>query len=397
MKLMQDLPLNNQRVLVRVDFNVPLSNDPAHPIADLTRIRAALPTIQYLLREKCAVILMSHLKDPDGWNPSCSLAPCADALSTLLERPVKMASDCIGKDVQQAAEALQPGEILLLENLRFHPAETHPDTDPSFAKQLAALAPFYVNDAFGTAHRAHSSTTTITSYFPNHAGAGLLFQKEVNALSKLFQHPKHPFFAIIGGAKISSKIKTIEALLPHIDALFIGGAMAFTFLKAQGMSVGNSLCEEDHLDTAHTIMDQCLEKNTPLYLPRDFIAVDIPDETGKCQFVSAAKGIPDGWQGVDIGPNTIIAWQRELQAACTVFWNGPLGMAEIVYFAQGTRRIARTLSHLDAVTVIGGGDSASAIAQANLEKDFTHVSTGGGATLKFIEQGTLPAIKALAK
>ncbi len=393
---MQNLPLKNQKVLVRVDFNVPLSNDPTHPIADLTRIQAALPTIQYLLKEGCSIILMSHLGSPDNWDPELSLFPCAKALEMLLERPVQMAPNCIGVEVKQAAAALQSGEILLLENLRFHPAEQQPATDPSFAKQLSELASFYINDAFGAAHRAHSSTTTIVPYFSGKAGAGLLMQKEVNALSQLLTCPKRPFFALLGGAKISSKIGAIEALIPKVDALFIGGAMAFTFLKAQGMPVGNSLYEEDQIFTALKIIETCKTKKIPLHLPRDFIAVDVPNENGNCQFVSATKGIPDGWLGVDVGPHTIIAWQRELQAAKTVFWNGPLGQFEVVYFAQGTRRIARTIASLQATTIVGGGDSVAAVVQANLQNDFSHLSTGGGASLKFLEKGTLPAIEALS-
>lgn len=394
---MQELGPRQEKVLVRVDFNVPITQGADPTITDLTRIKESLPTLQYLLNRECAIILMSHLGKPQyGKDPELSLAPCAKALAELLHTPVKMAPDCIGPEVTAMAEALQPKEILLLENLRFHEAEEDPSLDPGFAKALASLATVYINDAFGSAHRAHSSTTTITQYFPGKAASGYLMQKEIRFLGDLLSHPRPPFFALLGGAKVSSKIGTIQALLPKINALFIGGAMAYTFLKAKGFAIGDSPCEEAHLATAQILIEACEKRGIPLHLPRDVIAVDEVSEAAKCQFISTAKGIPDGWQGVDIGPNTVVHWMRELQRAKTVFWNGPFGIFEIRYFAQGTRRIAEVLSRLDATTVVGGGDSVAAIHQMHLEKHFTHLSTGGGASLEFLEKGTLPGIEALS-
>lgn len=394
---MQELAPRQEKVLVRVDFNVPMTEGPECSITDLTRIKESLPTLQYLLNRDCAIILMSHLGKPrHGREPTLSLAPCAIALSQCLNRAVQMAPDCIGPEVQQMSDALQPGQILLLENLRFHEAEENPSFDPEFAKSLAALATIYIDDAFGSAHRAHSSTTTITQYFPGKAALGYLMQKEIHFLGELLSHPRPPFFALLGGAKVSSKIGAIEALLPKINALFIGGAMAYTFLKAQGFAIGDSPCEEAHLATADHLIQACKKRGIPLHLPRDVIAVDVPNETARCQFIATEKGIPEGWQGVDIGPNTVIYWMRELQRAKTVFWNGPFGIFEIPYFAQGTRRVASVLSKLDATTIVGGGDSVAAIHQMRLEKNFTHLSTGGGASLEFIEKGTLPGIEALS-
>lgn len=391
----QDLDLKGQRVLTRVDFNVPLSPDGA--ISDDTRIQESLPTIRLILEKGGKPILMSHLGRPkNGWDPELSLSPCAKALSQLLGIPVKMANDCVGKETQAMASDLKEGEVLLLENLRFHEAEEHPDSDPNFAKQLASLGDIYVNDAFGTAHRTHSSTATIAQYFPGKSACGLLMQKELSFLGNLLANPKRPFFAIIGGAKISSKIGVLQSLIDKVDGLFIGGAMAFTFLKALGVSIGNSLCEDDQVPTALQLINSCKSKKIPLLLPRDFVAADSISEKAKCQFASATQGIPSGFQGVDIGPNTILQWRAELQKAGTVFWNGPLGVFEISYFATGTQKIAEALAQLKAVTIVGGGDSVAAVKQMHLDKNFTHLSTGGGASLEFLELGRLPGVDALS-
>lgn len=392
----QDLDLNGKRVLMRVDFNVPLNPDGT--ISDLTRITESLPSIKHIINAGGKPILMSHLGRPkDGWDPELSLSPCAKALSDLLHTPVKMAHNCTGPEVEKMASELQQGEVLLLENLRFHAAEEKPDSDPSFAKKLASLGDIYVNDAFGTAHRTHSSTATIAQYFPGKAAAGYLMQKEIAFLGNLLVSPKHPFYAIIGGAKVSSKIGVLKALIGKVDGLFIGGAMAFTFLKAQGISIGNSLFEEDQVQTALELIEACKTKKIPLWLPKDFIVADAISEKANCQFKSAMQGIPSGWQGVDIGPNTILQWRSELQKAGTVFWNGPLGVFEIPYFAIGTRKIAESLANLQATTIVGGGDSVAAITQMHLEKKFTHLSTGGGASLEYLEQGHLHGIDALSE
>lgn len=393
---LQDLNLKGKKVLMRVDFNVPLDKDGL--ISDDTRIRESLPSIQMIIDRGGKVILMSHLGRPkNGWDPQLSLAPCAKRLSELLKIPVQMAGDCIGKQVQDLAENLKDGQVLLLENLRFHTAEENPTQDPNFAKQLAALGDVYVNDAFGTAHRIHSSTATIAQYFPGKAAAGLLMQKEIEFLGSLLLEPKRPFYAIIGGAKVSSKLGVLESLLQKIDGLFIGGAMAYTFLKALHIPIGNSLYEEDQVATAQQLMKTCKEKKIPLFLPKDFVTADSIDKDAKCQFASIANGIPEGFQGVDIGPNTILQWRTELQKAATIFWNGPLGVFEIPYFAMGTKKIAETLSKLQAITIVGGGDSVAAITQMGLKSHFSHLSTGGGASLEFLEQGHLPGIDALTE
>lgn len=391
----QDLDLKGKRVLMRVDFNVPLNADGT--ISDDTRIREALPSIRLILEKGGKAILMSHLGRPkNGRDPKLSLSPCAKDLSRLLDMPVKMASDCVGPQVEAMVAELKDREILLLENLRFYPAEEDPESDPNFAKQLSSLGDIYVNDAFGTAHRAHSSTAIIAQYFPGKSAAGLLMQKEISFLGNLLTHPKRPFYAIIGGAKVSSKIGVLQSLLEKVDALFIGGAMAFTFLKAQGVSIGNSLYEEDQIPTALKLIDACKAKKIPLFLPKDIIAADAISENANCKSCSVIQGIPIGFEGVDIGPNTILEWRAQLQGGATVFWNGPLGVFEISCFATGTRKIAETLAQLNATTIVGGGDSVAAITQMHLGKKFTHLSTGGGASLEFLEQGHLPGIDALS-
>ncbi len=392
----KDLDLKGKTVLIRVDFNVPF--DAQGKISDDTRIQAALPTIQYVLDKGASIILMSHLGRPKGEkNPKFSLKPCAKRLSELLNKEVRMASDCIGDEVEDTASNLQPGELLLLENLRFHPAEERPDVNPQFAKDLAKLADVYINDAFGTAHRTHSSTATIAQYFPNHAAAGLLLQKEISFLGDNLKNPKHPFYAIIGGAKVSSKLGVLQSLLTKADALFIGGGMAYTFLKAQGHAIGNSLYEEDLLNEAKKILSKAKAQKTPIFLPLDVVIANEFANESEQKIAETTQGIPDGWEGMDIGPVTQKQWTNTLQNAQTVFWNGPLGVFEFPNFAKGTNHIAKVLAKLPATTIIGGGDSVAAINKLRLAKDFSHISTGGGASLEYIEYGHLPGIDALAE
>ena len=389
----QDLDLQGKKVLVRVDFNVPLNKDGS--IADDTRIRESLPSIQHILQAGGIAILMSHLGRPKGAPDfQFSLAPCAKALSKLLGIPVIMAEDCIGEKAEKMARDLKPGQVLLLENLRFHPAEEKPSLDPTFAKKLASLGDLYVNDAFGTAHRSHSSTAIIAQYFPGKSAAGFLMQKEINFLSSLL-HPKQPFYAIIGGAKISTKIGVLKSLLSKVEGIFIGGGMSFTFFLSQGFKIGNSIHEDEQIPAASEFLKECSEKKISCSLPKDLIIANAFADHAQSQCILASQGIPDGWQGMDIGPQTIEEWSKSLQNAATIFWNGPLGVFEFPHFAKGTEQIAKTLSSSSATTVVGGGDSVSAINRLGLASAFTHVSTGGGASLEFIEFGHLPGIDAL--
>jgi phosphoglycerate kinase len=391
----KDLPVSGRRVLMRVDFNVPL--DDKGQISDDTRIRASLPSIQYLLNHDAALVLMSHLGRPkDKKVPGLSLKPCAERLSELLKRPVTIAPDCIGPEVNALVSQLKPGELILLENLRFHRAEEHPEEDSSFAKELASLADCYVNDAFGTAHRAHSSTVKVPEYFPEQAAAGFLMEKEIQFLGQMLASPKKPFVAIIGGAKISSKLGVLKALLRKVDTLLIGGAMAYTFLKAQGISIGNSLHEEELLPQAKDILEESRRLNIKLVLPLDHVVATHLAENATTKVVNNSLGIPEGFQGVDIGPKTIQLYAEALKEAKTVFWNGPLGIFEIKKFAAGTNAIAKILSELSAVTVVGGGDSIAALEAAHLTDKISHISTGGGASLEFIEYNTLPGINVLS-
>lgn len=387
---LQDLSLQGKRVLMRVDFNVPLGDD--------TRIREALPSIEYILKAGGSLILMSHLGRPEGKRvEKFSLEPCAEILNKHLGRPVRFVKDCIGDEVENAAKALKPGEILLLENLRFYPAEEDPTADPKFAQKLAKLGDLYVNDAFGTAHRAHSSTFTVAKLFPGKAAMGLLMEKELTFLQPLLQNPQRPFYAIVGGAKISSKIGVLKSLVEKVDALFIGGGMAFTFFKAQRIAIGNSICEESHLVTARELMATCAEKKIPLFLPKDLLIADSVAENAKTRVIAIQEGIPAGWQGVDMGPLTLSEWTAQLKKAQTIFWNGPVGIFEIPAFAKGTEGLAQTLAKLSSVRVVGGGDSVAAINRLHLSKNFTHLSTGGGASLEFLEHGRLPGIDALSE
>lgn len=389
----QDIPLKDKKVLMRVDFNVPLNNQ--GQITDDTRIKATLPSIEYVLNQSSALILMSHLGRPKGEKtPSYSLAPCAERLSKLLNKPVIMAPDCIGESVEKMAAHLKGGEILLLENLRFHEGEEHPEKDPSFAKKLASLADVYVNNAFGSAHRKHSSITSITRYFPQKAVTGFLLDKEIAFLGSIVNHPKRPFYAILGGAKVSSKIGVVNNLLNKVDALFIGGGMAYTFLKAQNISIGDSIFEPSHLENVKKIIELCEEKAVKLWLPSDLVISKTEEEY---KTISTKDGIDEGWKGVDIGPKTIQEWSSILEQSATVFWNGPLGIFEVPAFAKGTQGIAKILASLKATTIIGGGDSVAAIHQMNLSDKFTHLSTGGGASLEYLEFGHLPGIDALCE
>ena len=388
-KTVKDIDLKGKKVFVRCDFNVPM--DENQNITDNTRIKAALPTIKYLLEQKCKIILASHLGRPKGEvKPEFSLKPVAKELSKLLGKDVIMANDVIGEDATSKAENLKEGEIMLLENVRFHREET--DNDPEFAKKLASMAEIFVNDAFGTAHRAHASTTGIADYIPG--VAGFLIEKELKFLGNGINNPERPFVAILGGAKVSDKIGVIDSLLDKVDTLMIGGGMAYTFFKAQGYNVGNSLCEVEKTDLALEAMEKAKAKGVKLLLPIDTkIGKEFkPDTESK---TVAWTEIPDEWEGFDIGEKTIEMFKNELQSAKTVIWNGPLGLFEFDQFAIGTNEIAKTLADLDATTIIGGGDSAAAVTKAGLADKMTHISTGGGASLEFLEGKKLPGIECL--
>ena len=388
-KTVKDIDLKGKKVFVRCDFNVPM--DKNQNITDNTRIVAALPTIKYLLEQNCKVILASHLGRPKGEvKPEFSLKPVAKELSRLLGKEVIMANDVIGEDAKEKAANLKEGEVMLLENVRFHREET--DNDPEFAKQLASMAEIFVNDAFGAAHRAHASTAGIAAYLP--AVSGFLIEKELTVLGNAINNPERPFMAILGGAKVSDKIGVIDSLLDKVDTLMIGGGMAYTFFKAQGYNVGNSICEEDKLDLAKEAMEKAKAKGVKLLLPIDTkIGKEFkPDTESK---TVAWTEIPDGWEGFDIGEKTIEMFKNELKTAKTVIWNGPLGLFEFDQFAIGTNEIAKALSELDATTIIGGGDSGAAVEKAGLADKMTHISTGGGASLEFLEGKKLPGIECL--
>lgn len=388
-KTIRDIDLKGKKVFVRCDFNVPMNEE--REITDNTRIVAALPTIKYLLEQKCKIILASHLGRPKGEvKPEYSLAPVAKELSRLLNKEVIMAKDVIGPDATEKAKNLKEGEILLLENVRFHREET--DNDPEFSKKLAEMAEIFVNDAFGTAHRAHSSTTGIASYLP--AVSGFLIEKELKFLGDALNNPERPFVAILGGAKVSDKIGVIDSLLEKVDALIIGGGMAYTFFKAQGYEVGKSLCELDKLELAKELMEKAKTKGVKLMLPVDTkIGKEFKEDT-ESKTVKYTE-IPADWEGFDIGKETIKMFTEELKKAKTVVWNGPLGLFEFPQFAIGTNAIAKVLSEIDATTIIGGGDSAAAVEKAGLADKMTHISTGGGASLEFLEGKKLPGIEAL--
>lgn len=392
---LNDLNLKGQKIIMRVDFNVPLDKN-GH-ISDNTRILLALPSIQYILNKGASLILMSHLGRPDGkFSKELSLKPCADALASLLKKEVIMAPDCIGEEVKQLALSLKPGQILLLENLRFYEAEEKPSKDSNFAKQLASLANIYIDDAFGSAHRAHSSIATITQYFPNKAAMGFLMEKELNFLQDTLKNPKRPFYAILGGAKIASKMGVFTSLLSKVDGLFIGGGMAYTFLKVMGFNIGKSIYDPNMLETAKEFLDTAKKKQVRFFLPTDVVIASTFENTASSKIILTESGIPNDWMGMDIGPQTIQSWSLKLKEAFTIFWNGPLGVFEFSNFSNGTFNIAKLLASLKALTIVGGGDSVSAVTSLGLQDHFTHVSTGGGASLELIEHGHLPGVDVLS-
>ena len=392
-RTIRDLDVAGKRVLVRVDFNVPLDEDGR--IIDDTRIRAALPTVEHLLAQGASVILMSHLGRPQGQRvPALSLAPVAERLSQLLGRAVGMASDCAGAEVAAKAAALQPGQVLLLENVRFHPEEEQ--NERTFAQQLAELGDAYVNDAFGAAHRAHASTEGV----PRCMGAGasgLLMEREISYLDEALRRPQRPFIAVLGGAKISGKIELIEHLLDRVDALLIGGGMAYTFFKAMGLEIGDSLLEEDRLDTARQLLIRVEDEGLDFQLPTDCVVADRFAADAQAQVV-ARDAIPRGWQGMDIGPQTRQGYADQIARGGTIVWNGPLGVCEMAPFAQGTQQIVQALAAATregALSIIGGGDTSAAVVQAGLAQAMTHISTGGGASLECMSGRVLPGVAVL--
>ena len=390
----EDLKLEGQRVLTRVDFNVPLNDE--LQITDNGRIAAALPTIRYILEQGGKAILMSHLGRPEGERKEhLSLKPAAEELSRLLGQPVTLAPDCVGTEVETLVKMMQNGDVLLLENLRFHKAETK--NEEEFCKSLGKLGDVYVNDAFGTAHRAHASTTGVTEYIPETA-VGYLMRRELQFLSGAVADPVRPFAAILGGAKVSDKIKVIEKLLEKVQTLIIGGGMACTFLKSQGYKIGGSLLEEDSLDLAKELIHKAKQKGVEFLLPIDLVIAERFENNAATKVVSIEEGAPDGWLILDIGPKSAEKFGDSILGSGTVLWNGPMGVFEMETFSKGTYAIAQSLAKATdngAVTIIGGGDSAAAIQMSGLSERITHVSTGGGASLEFLEGKELPGVRAI--
>ena len=388
-KTIEDIDVKGKRVLARVDFNVP-QNEKGE-ITDDNRIRGALPTIQYLLEHGAKLILCTHLGRPKAKvEPAFTLKPCADRLSQLLGRPVKLAADVVGPNAQALAAALQEGEVMMLENVRFEAGEEK--NDPELSKQFAALAEIYVNDAFGTAHRAHASTAGVAAYLP--AVAGFLMKKEIEIMGGALENPKRPFISILGGAKVKDKIGVIANLLERVDTLIIGGGMAYTFQKALGGSIGKSLLDESRIEYVKEVMASAEKKGVKLLLPVDNEATQEFSNDGlRATFHS--REIPDGWEGMDIGPETLEIFKKEIKGAGTIIWNGPMGVFEFSHFAAGSFGVAKAMAESNAVTIVGGGDTAAAVEQAGYAERMSHVSTGGGASLEFLEGKELPGVAAL--
>lgn len=382
--------LNGKRVLIRVDFNVPVKNG---VVTDSTRIKAALPTVKYILDNGASLVVMSHFGRPKGQkNPDFSMAPIQAEFEKLLGRPVKLASDVIGAEVESDVKALKPGEVLLLENVRFYPDEEKNNSE--FAKELASYGDIYVNDAFGTAHRAHASTEGVSHYLPSYAG--FLIEKEVKYMAPLLENPEHPFVAIIGGSKVSSKITVLESLVKTCDTIVIGGGMAYTFDKVLGFSVGKSLVEDEYLETAKSFLEAAKAKGVKVILPEDHYCAEEFAEDATPVLVDS-RNIPDNLMGLDIGPKSVAVIKDAIKDAKSVVWNGPMGVFEFAAFAKGTEEVAKALADSDAISVVGGGDSVAAINKFGLADKISHVSTGGGASLEFLEGKVLPGIKALEK
>jgi len=388
----RDLELRGKKVLVRVDFNVPIRDG---QVDDDKRVVAALPTIRYLLEKGAAVVLMSHLGRPKGQvRPEFSLAPVRDCLAKQLGQAVAFAEDCVGPAAEAAAAALEPGQVLLLENLRFHPGEQKPDQEPDFAESLSRLGDAYVNDAFGTAHRAHASMVALAERFDRRA-AGFLMADEIEYFGKALSDPARPFDAVLGGAKVSDKIPVLEHLLDRVDGMLVGGAMAYTFLAAQGVPVGASRVEREMLDLARTTLSKAEAKGVEFLLPLDHVCGRTFDE-GTERMTTESREIPEGWMGLDIGPRTLDAYARRLATAGTIVWNGPMGVFEWDAFSAGTFGVARACAESAAVSIVGGGDSASAATKAGLADRFSHISTGGGASLELLEGKLLPGLEILS-
>ncbi|KGO89138.1 phosphoglycerate kinase [Flavobacterium suncheonense] len=393
MKTLNDFNFSGKKAIIRVDFNVPL--DENFKVTDATRIEAAQPTIDKILKDGGSVILMSHLGRPKGVEEKYSLQHIVSKTSEILGVPVKFAADCIGAIAEEAAAALQPGEVLLLENLRFYAEEEKGDV--AFAEKLAKLGDIYVNDAFGTAHRAHASTTIIAQFFPSAKCFGALLAKEIESLNKVLNHSEKPVLAVLGGSKVSSKITVIENVLDKIDHMIIGGGMTFTFIKALGGKIGNSICEDDKMELALEILAKAKAKNVQIHLPVDVVAADAFSNEANTQIVEV-NNIPDGWQGLDVGPKTLEALKSVVKDSKTILWNGPLGVFELEKFAEGTITLGNFIAEATkngAFSLVGGGDSVAAVKQFGLEPRMSYVSTGGGAMLEMLEGKTLPGIAAI--